>query len=133
MPRLPKRGRDGGTEGPRQGPKSLGWIHASKMIPELSGFLSNEGLAHIGRGDDHRWVGLHPTLAAAYMLALAGACAEQEGLEPVTDNPSPLLSPTQGAGTGMSQKTILVSGASRAVSPGLRVLYRPPGRLVLRS
>ncbi len=85
-----------GTEGPRQGPKSLGWIHASKMIPELSGFLSNEGLAHIGRGDDHRWVGLHPTLAAAYMLALAGACAEQEGLEPVTDNPSPLLSPTQG-------------------------------------
>jgi hypothetical protein len=66
------------------------------MIPELSGFLADEGLAHIGRGDDHRWVGVHPTVAAAYMLALAGACAEQERLDPVTDNPSPLLSPTQG-------------------------------------
>jgi hypothetical protein len=66
------------------------------MIPELSGFLADEGLAHIGRGDDHRWVGVHPTVAAAYMLALAGACAEQERLEPVTDNPSPLLAPTQG-------------------------------------
>ena len=33
----------------------------------------------------------------------------------------------------MSQKTILVSGVSWAVSPGFRVLYRPPGRLVLRS
>jgi hypothetical protein len=32
----------------------------------------------------------------------------------------------------MSQKTILVSGVSRVGSPGLRVLYRPPGRLVLR-
>ena len=34
---------------------------------------------------------------------------------------------------GISQKTILVSGISRAGWPGLRVLYRPPGRLVLRS
>ncbi len=33
----------------------------------------------------------------------------------------------------MSQKTILVSGVSRAVWPGLWVWYRPPGRLVLRS
>lgn len=93
---LTEAGPGWGTEGPRQGLKSLGWIHASKMIPELSGFLNDEGLAHIGRGDDRRWVGLHPTLAAAYMLALAEACAEQERLEPVTDNPSPLLSPTQG-------------------------------------
>jgi hypothetical protein len=85
-----------GREGPRRGPKGLGWIHASKMIPELSGFLADEGLAHIGRGDDHRWVGLHPTVAAAYMLALTGECADQEQLAPVTDNPSPLLSPTQG-------------------------------------
>jgi hypothetical protein len=85
-----------GTEGPRRRPKGLGWIHSSKMIPELSNFLADEGLAHIGRGDDHRWVGLHPTVAAAYMLALAGECADQEQLAPVTDNPSPLLSPTQG-------------------------------------
>jgi Family of unknown function (DUF6236) len=85
-----------GMEGPRQGPKSLGWIHASKMIPELSSFLRAEGLAHIGRGDDPRWVGVHPTVAAAYMLALTDECAEKERLEPVTDNPNPLLSPTQG-------------------------------------
>src|ERR1017187_760815 len=37
------------------------------------------------------------------------------------------------AGAGSSQKTILVSGVRRVVSPGLRFLYRPPGRLVLRS
>jgi hypothetical protein len=85
-----------GTEGPWRRSKGLGWIHASKMIPELSGFLVDEGLAHIGRGDDHRWVGVHPTVAAAYMLALAGECAGQEQLAPVTDNPSPLLSPTEG-------------------------------------
>ena len=36
-------------------------------------------------------------------------------------------------GMGISQKTVLVSGASRVAPPGLRVLYRPPGRLVLRS
>ena len=36
-------------------------------------------------------------------------------------------------GIGISQKMILVSGVSRVVSPGLAVLYRPPGRLVLRS
>jgi len=33
----------------------------------------------------------------------------------------------------MSQKLIFVSGVSRLVWPGLRVWYRPPGRLVLRS
>ncbi len=36
-------------------------------------------------------------------------------------------------GMGISQKTILVSGVNRVAWPGLRVLYRPPGRLVLRS
>jgi hypothetical protein len=34
---------------------------------------------------------------------------------------------------GISQKTTLVSEVSRVVSPGFRVLYRLPGRLVLRS
>ena len=37
------------------------------------------------------------------------------------------------SGDGSSQKMIFVSGVSRVVWPGLRVLYRPPGRLVLRS
>jgi len=35
-------------------------------------------------------------------------------------------------GTGISQKVTTVSGVSRADRPGLRVLYRPPGRLVSR-
>lgn len=84
-----------GTEGPSTH-RGLGWIHASKMIPEFSGFLADERLALIGRGDDSQWVGLHPTVAAAYMLALIGACADRDELDPVTDNPNPLLSPTQG-------------------------------------
>ena len=37
------------------------------------------------------------------------------------------------SGAGISQKTTLVSGVSRAGLAGFRVLYRPPGRLVFRS
>lgn len=66
------------------------------MSNEFSGFLAGEGLAEIGRGGDSQWVGLHPVVAAAYMLALVSECAHREQLEPVTDNPSPLLSPAQG-------------------------------------
>jgi hypothetical protein len=36
-------------------------------------------------------------------------------------------------GTGISQSLTTVSGVSLAVWPGLRVLYRPPGRLVSRA
>jgi hypothetical protein len=90
-----------GTEGPSRGHKGLGWIHASKMRAEFSGFLADEGLAQIGRGEDSQWVGLHPTVAAAYMLALVGACVEQDQLEPVTDNPNSRLSPTRGVEAAM--------------------------------
>ena len=85
-----------GTDGPRYGDKRLGWVHSRKMSNEFSGFLAGEGLAEIGRGGDSQWVGLHPVVAAAYMLALVSECAHREQLEPVTDNPSPLLSPAQG-------------------------------------
>jgi hypothetical protein len=104
-----------GTEGPSRGHQGLGWIHISKIIPEFSGFLADEGLAQIGRGDDHQWVGLHPTVAAAYMLALVGACTDRDRLEPVTDNPSPLLSPIRG-----------VVAAIRLLTDGAMDMYGSP-------
>lgn len=85
-----------GTDGPSYGDKRLGWVHSRKMSYEFAEFLAGEGLAEIGRGGDSRWVGLHPVMAAAYMLALVSECASREQLEPVTDNPNPLLSPAQG-------------------------------------
>jgi hypothetical protein len=36
-------------------------------------------------------------------------------------------------GPGISQNLTMVSGVSLAVWPGLRVLYRPAGRLVSRA
>jgi hypothetical protein len=105
-----------GTEGPSTH-RGLGWIHTSKMIPEFSGFLADEGLALIGRSHDSQWVGLHPTVAAAYMLALVGACADREGLEPVTDNPNPLLSPTQGVVAAIRLLTEGSVGVDRSRDP----------------
>lgn len=95
-PQIIEEGAGWVTEGPRGQHKDLGWIHVTKMMPEFSGFLIGEGLAVIGRGDDHQWIGLHPTVAAAYMLALVAECADSDRLDPVTDNPSPHLSPAQG-------------------------------------
>jgi len=85
-----------GTEGPSGRHPNLGWVHSRKMSKEFATFLTEEGLGQVGRGTDDQWVGLHPTVAAAYMLALVGACAGSEGLDPVTDYPGPLLSPTEG-------------------------------------
>ena len=85
-----------GTEGPPKRHKNLGWVHSRKMSMEFAAFLADEGLGHVGRDDGDQWVGLHPSMAAAYMLALVGACADTEALDPITDYPSPLLSPTRG-------------------------------------
>jgi hypothetical protein len=98
-----------GTEGPDGNDKRLGWIHSRKLSLEFSDFLTGEGLGQIGRGADSRWVGLHPTIAAAYMLALTAACAERERLDPVTDKPSPELVPVGGVDAAIR---LLASGAS---------------------
>jgi hypothetical protein len=85
-----------GTEGPSGRNRNLGWIHSRKMRDEYRDFLIDEGLGQVGRDSDDRWVGLHPTIAAAYMLTLVGTCADSEGLEPITDYQTPFLPPTMG-------------------------------------
>jgi hypothetical protein len=85
-----------GTEGPSGRNRYLGWIHSRKIREEYLDFLMGEGLGQVGRGSDDQWVGLHPTMAAAYMLTLVGACANSEGLDPITDYQTPFLPPTTG-------------------------------------
>jgi Family of unknown function (DUF6236) len=85
-----------GLDAPSGADRRLGWIHSRKMGLGFASFLQDEGLGVVGRGSDSEWVGLHPTLAAAYMLALVGECAEREQLEPATDNPDQFLSPAYG-------------------------------------
>lgn len=96
-----------GADGPKYGDKRLGWIHSRKISNEFAHFLVGEGLGEIGRGADVQWVGLHPTVAAAYTLALTSSCAKHEKLEPVTDNPSPFLSPAVGVAAAIR---LLASG-----------------------
>ncbi len=90
-----------GTEGPDRGHMGLGWIHISKMSGEFADYLRHARLARRSRGGDPHWIGLHPTVAAAYMLALTGTCAYQNRLEPVTDHADARLSPTQGVDAAM--------------------------------
>ena len=85
-----------GTEGPSRRNQNLAWIHSRKIREEYANFLTSEGLGRVGRDSDDQWIGLHPTVAAAYMLTLVGACAGSEGLDPVTDYQSPFLPPTTG-------------------------------------
>jgi hypothetical protein len=85
-----------GTEGPRGRNRNLGWIHSQKIRQGYRNFLIGEGLGQVGRDADDQWVGLHPTMAAAYMLTLVGTCADSEGLNPITDYQAPFLPPTTG-------------------------------------
>ena len=57
---------------------------------------------------------MHPTVTAAYMLALVAECSDSEGLDPATDNPSPHLSPAEGIAAAIR----LLSGGSVGSPPG---------------
>jgi hypothetical protein len=65
-------------------------------------------------------------MAAAYMLALADECATREQLEPVTDNPSPFLSPARGTAAAIrllvNAQVDAHSGEPRRDVPGLAML-----------
>ncbi|MGC5322406.1 DUF6236 family protein [Micromonospora arida] len=80
--------------GPNFGRPELGWIHVTKFPHGVVDYLSELGLAQLGRTEGHgwpvtrdmgQWIGLHPALASAYMTALAGRLGEQAHLEPLTD------------------------------------------------
>ena len=67
--------------------RALGWLHSTKVSFAEIIDLRRAGLAEYGPrlplGE--QWVGLHPTLAGAYMTALANEIAGRLALRPLTD------------------------------------------------
>ena len=64
--------------------RSLAFIHGSKLEPALSEQLLKRRLAVPSH--DHRWLGMHPAIVSAYMIALAAEIARRRGLQPISDN-----------------------------------------------
>ena len=65
-------------------------IHGEKVLHELSHFLLHHGLAWLpedGHGHGPSYIEMHPMLGEAVMATLAMACAENEGLQVVTEFP----------------------------------------------
>jgi hypothetical protein len=63
----------------------LAFIHGSKLEPELVRRLLELRLALPSR--DQRWLGMHPSIVSAYMIALSAEIAARRGLSPSSDNP----------------------------------------------
>lgn len=98
-------GPNWGSDGPEGPNRGLAWIHASKMSYEFERFVHEEGLARIGRGDDWQWVGVHETVAMAYMIALASSCASANQMELITDLRAQPRSPVGGIEAAMNLLT----------------------------
>jgi hypothetical protein len=74
----------------RLSPHATFQIHAYKLFDELTAFLHREGLAwipHNTLADGPDYLEMHPNLGEAVMATLAVACAENEGLQVVTEFP----------------------------------------------
>lgn len=68
----------------RTSARRLAFIHCSKLEPALTEQLLKRQLALPSR--DGRWLGMHPAIVSAYMIALAGEISRRRGLMPVSDN-----------------------------------------------
>jgi hypothetical protein len=68
-----------------QSEPSLAYVYASKLHPDLLSALTATGLVRTSRLFDPSWIGMHPRLADVYMSTLADALAEDNNLQPVTD------------------------------------------------
>jgi Family of unknown function (DUF6236) len=73
-----------GLNAGRTSSSSLAFIHGSKLEPSLTEQLLKRRLALPSR--DRRWLGMHPAIVRAYMIALAAEIANRRGLQPVSDN-----------------------------------------------
>lgn len=62
------------------------YIFHEKLGYALSECLCNERLAIRGEGQDGRWLGVHPALAAVYMTALAESIAKRSGYGLLADD-----------------------------------------------
>jgi hypothetical protein len=68
----------------RSSAQSLAFIHCSKLERGLLERLLELRLALPSR--DRRWLGMHPSIVSAYMIALAGEIGRRRGLSPSSDN-----------------------------------------------
>ncbi len=64
--------------------RTLAFIHRSKLPPELVRRLLELGLGLLSQ--DERWLGMHPAIVSAYMIALASEISRRRGLAPISDN-----------------------------------------------
>jgi len=62
----------------------LGFLYHSKIRYGMAEHLNRKHLAKLNRGGDPDWIGLHPSIAAVYMSALANELAIRNQLEAVT-------------------------------------------------
>lgn len=89
-------------------------IHARKVTGHLGDFLFESELAwHADRGHNHGWgyIELHPQIGEAVIATLAFACAENEGLQIVTEFPE-----LHGRVIGQTEKSVFracLDGSSR--------------------
>ena len=73
-----------GVKTGRVSSQSLAFIHCSKLEPALLEQLLQRGLGVPSH--DRRWLGMHPSIVSAYMIALAGEISRRRGLQPISDN-----------------------------------------------
>jgi Family of unknown function (DUF6236) len=73
-----------GVKTGRVSSQSLAFIHCSKLEPGLREQLLERKLAVASH--DRRWLGMHPAIVSAYMIALAGEISRRRGLQPISDN-----------------------------------------------
>jgi hypothetical protein len=67
----------------------FGFVHASRIGPEIVAAAVDAGLAVTGPGRGGTWVGMHPELSSVYTCALTERVATGDHLHPVTDRMLP--------------------------------------------
>jgi hypothetical protein len=97
--------------------RSLAFIHGSKLEPALSEQLLKKKLAVPSH--DRRWLGMHPAIVSAYMIALAAEIARRRGLQPISDNVKHL--------SGVSSCS--VDDLARALVSDVNLAKKRPARL----
>jgi hypothetical protein len=95
----------------------LAFIHGSKLEPALSEQLLKKKLAVPSH--DRRWLGMHPAIVSAYMIALAAEIARRRGLQPISDNVKHL--------SGVSSCS--VDDLARALVSDVNLAKKRPARL----
>jgi hypothetical protein len=101
---------------------SLAFIHCSKLEPELTERLLKLKLALPSR--DRRWLGMHPAIVSAYMIALASEIAKRRGLSPISDNAMHLSGVTSCAVEDLARALVSDVNLSRQ-RPAARAQVQP--------